>query len=108
MENINLNPGGVIGALGLGGISALAIFGFLEADVKRGSVKFIVVAMLAGGIAGNFFWSLVFGSSEDGEKRSRRNSRKRRPRDEEEDETAPPRTRRRKRPGEDGPGSYDL
>lgn len=108
MQDINLNPGCLIGALVAGGITAVVVFGLLEADTaRRGPVKLCAGAMFLGGLAGNFLWGLVAGSSEEKVTKKRPKRKITTPVD---PETPPPgsRTRVRKRQGEDGPGSYDL
>jgi|GEM_PF-5945795 len=58
MNNVNLNAGGVIGALVVGGIAAGVIFS--RVDGEGGSAKLIIVAMTGGAFAGNFLWSRLF------------------------------------------------
>lgn len=61
MQNINLNPGGLIGALAGGGIAAAVIFGNLvDAESLRRPAKLVVIALIGGAFAGNFLWGLVF------------------------------------------------
>lgn len=63
MQNINLNIGGLIGALGCGGIAAVIVFTTMDAQTRTGP-KLIIVAVIAGAFAGNFLWGLVFKKSE--------------------------------------------
>jgi hypothetical protein len=61
VKNIDLNPGGLIGALACGGITAAVVFSSIDAaDTGRGPYKFIIFALIGGAFAGNFLWGLVF------------------------------------------------
>jgi hypothetical protein len=61
MKNINLNPGGLIGALACAGIYAAIVFSSVDI-MKTGFWPFelTVVALIGGAFAGNFLWGLVF------------------------------------------------
>jgi hypothetical protein len=61
MQNINLNAGGLIGAVVCGGIALVAVFSnsSLMSQTSLAS-KIVVVAFIAGAFAGNFIWGLVF------------------------------------------------
>ena len=57
MKNIELNLGGLIGALLGGGIAAAVIFSQVDASTAgRGDFK----ALIAGAFAGNFLWDKIF------------------------------------------------
>ncbi len=59
MKNMNLNVGGLIGAvLAIGGV--VAFFMLSENEFPRRSGKLIGLAGLAGGALGNWIWSLAF------------------------------------------------
>lgn len=71
MKNIDLNAGGLIGALACGGITAAVVFATVNpANAGRASAKFIIVALVGGAFAGNFLWGLVFKKSEPRPKKS--------------------------------------
>lgn len=63
MKNIDLNAGGLIGALACGGI-ATAVIALVDpanpAKGGRGPATVIVLALVGGAFAGNFLWELVF------------------------------------------------
>lgn len=61
MKNIDLNPGGFIGAVLAGGIAAAFLFtnGDPQSAVK-GKVKLCVICLAGGAFAGNFLWGLIF------------------------------------------------
>jgi len=59
--NINLNVGGLIGALACGGLVGAIVFSSLDrTSVDRGPYWVIIVALIGGAFAGNSFWSRVF------------------------------------------------
>jgi len=61
VENFNINPGGIIGALVCGGIAGA--FLFLNADAassRRGPGRLVVLAVIGGAVAGNYLWKLAF------------------------------------------------
>lgn len=60
MENINLNIGGLIGALGCGGLAAVVVFTTMDAANSRLGPKIIIGAVIVGAIAGNFIWGAIF------------------------------------------------
>lgn len=65
MKNVNLNPGGLIGALVVGGAAAAIVFSFLNTThSRRGPFKLVILALIGGAIGGNFLWELVFGKKE--------------------------------------------
>lgn len=70
MKNINLNPGGLIGAVLCGGVAVAVIFGMTEASEinegrgGRGVGKLVIIAVVAGAFAGNFLWSAIFPKSD--------------------------------------------
>ena len=54
--NINLNPGGIVGAvIGIGGVISATILQSADAPPKA-----MLVAGFAGGAAGNALWSFFF------------------------------------------------
>jgi hypothetical protein len=61
MKNIDLNPGGLIGALACLGTYVAIVFSFVDIT-KTGSspIKLMVVPLVGGAFAGNFLWGLVF------------------------------------------------
>ncbi len=61
MKNINLNPGGLIGAFACMGIAAAIVFSSVDIT-QSGSWPFrvTVLALIGGAFAGNFLWGLVF------------------------------------------------
>jgi hypothetical protein len=61
MKNIDLNIGGLIGALACGGIAAAIVFSTLDtANSGRGPYKLVIFALIGGAFAGNFLWGLIF------------------------------------------------
>ncbi|MBX3451217.1 MAG: hypothetical protein KF777_16745 [Planctomycetaceae bacterium] len=61
MNNIDLNLGGLIGALACGGIAAAIVFSTLDTtNSGRGPYKLVIFALIGGALAGNFLWGLVF------------------------------------------------
>lgn len=66
MKNIDLNVGGVIGALACGGIAAVVVFSTFDAmNSGGGPYKLVILALIGGAFAGNFLWGLVFKRPED-------------------------------------------
>jgi hypothetical protein len=61
LKNIDLNPGGLIGALAGMGIAAAIVFSSVDIT-KTGSwpFKVTILALIGGAFAGNFLWGLVF------------------------------------------------
>ena len=66
MSNMNLNAGGVIGALLAGGIAAAVIFTQFDVSEssRRGPAKLIILAVAGGAAAGNFLWARFFSKPE--------------------------------------------
>lgn len=63
MRNIELNIGGLIGALVLGGIAGA--IGFTAFDTaSRRPAQVLILGVVVGAVAGNFVWGLVFKKSE--------------------------------------------
>jgi hypothetical protein len=67
MKNIDLNPGGLIGALACAGIYAAIVFPsvdiFSSVDITKTGYwpyKLMVFALIGGAFAGNFLWGLFF------------------------------------------------
>jgi phosphate/sulfate permease len=61
MENIDLNPGGLIGALVCAGVYAAIVFSSVDiAESGSRPIKLIIVPLIGGAFAGNFLWRLVF------------------------------------------------
>ncbi|MCS7014628.1 MAG: hypothetical protein RMI91_14595 [Gemmatales bacterium] len=60
MKNIVLNPGGILGALALGGLAAVFVFMNIEKRDGNPRTKIIVLAIIGGAFAGNFLWDLLF------------------------------------------------
>lgn len=66
MSNIELNAGGVIGALVGGGVVAAVVFSLVETtEGGRGPYKLIIVGLIGGAFAGNFLWGQVFKKPDD-------------------------------------------
>lgn len=63
MNNINLNAGGVIGAIVCGGIAGAFVFSRVEAG-EGGSTKLVIAALIGGAFAGNSLWAFVFKKAE--------------------------------------------
>ena len=57
MENVNLNAGGFIGAVLVGGIAGAILFSTMATDR---ATKLSVGALVAGAISGNMAWSYIF------------------------------------------------
>ena len=61
MKNIDLNVGGIIGAIAAGIIVAVVVFSTAGVDdPDRGQSRLIILGLIGGAFAGNFLWSLVF------------------------------------------------
>jgi hypothetical protein len=61
MSNIDLNIGGLIGALAVGGLAAAVIFTSVDLTHSgRGPYKLIIFALIGGALAGNFLWQKLF------------------------------------------------
>jgi hypothetical protein len=60
MTNMNLNPGGAIG--GLAGAGVGAMFLAWKGDTEGRVGKLIIGCVVAGAVAGNYLWGLVFPS----------------------------------------------
>jgi hypothetical protein len=66
MKNIELNPGGLIGALACGAsVGAYIFWNHTGGDFGRAQSKFLIGAFIGGAFAGNFLWQLVFKKSEE-------------------------------------------
>lgn len=66
MENLNLNIGGLIGAIVCGGIAAAIIFSTVDIDSsKRSPFKLIIFALIGGAFAGNYLWGRLFKKTEN-------------------------------------------
>lgn len=58
MNNINLNPGGLIGALVAGGITAAILFSVIDpGETNRAPYKIFIFTIIGGAFAGNFLWA---------------------------------------------------
>jgi hypothetical protein len=64
---MNLNPGGIIGALVCIGVLLAMMFSAGD-DGPRRFGKIMLLAGLVGGGIGNFLWSAVFGKKSDASK----------------------------------------
>lgn len=63
MKNMNLNVGGLIGALlTIGGVLAYCFLATTEVPSRIG--KLVVAAAVGGGVLGNWLWSLAFPPAE--------------------------------------------
>jgi len=61
MKNMNLNPGGLIGALIGGGIVAYFVFRNIDINTAgRGSYRAPMFGLIGGAFAGNFVWGKLF------------------------------------------------
>lgn len=61
MKNIDLNVGGLIGALACAGIAGAILFSTMDQpDGGRGPYKLLLFALIGGAFAGNYLWGLVF------------------------------------------------
>lgn len=66
MNNINLNAGGIIGALAGGAITAAVVFSMVDPSKSgRGPYKLVILGLIGGAFAGNFLWGLVFRQPEE-------------------------------------------
>ncbi len=65
MGNVNLNPGGLIGALVCGGIAAAVVFTTVDLNsAGRGVYKLPILALIGGAVGGNLLWAAVFKKDE--------------------------------------------
>jgi hypothetical protein len=61
VTNINLNAGGVIGAIVCGGVAGVVLFSNIDPEGPgRGPIRLAIFALIGGAFAGNFLWGLVF------------------------------------------------
>ena len=62
MKNMDLNPGGFIGALICGGAVGAFLFLTLEGPPENGRRigKFAIGALIGGAFAGNYLWGIIF------------------------------------------------
>ncbi len=61
MKNIDLNAGGLIGALACGGIAAAIVFSTMEmGNNGRRPSKLVISALIGGAFVGNYIWGIVF------------------------------------------------
>lgn len=60
MKNVDLNPGGFIGALVCGGIAAAITFSNFDVNTAgRGTYRLPILAVIGGAFAGNFLWGVI-------------------------------------------------
>jgi hypothetical protein len=58
---MDLNAGGLIGALVCGGVAGAVVFSTVDlSETNRGPYRLILLALIAGAFAGNFLWGLAF------------------------------------------------
>lgn len=60
MKNINLNAGGLIGALACGAIAAAIVFLTVDMQKDGRPAKLVILAVIGGAFVGNFLWERVF------------------------------------------------
>ncbi len=61
MDNMNLNPGGIVGGLVCGGIVAAVIFPNVDPkNASTGVYKLPILGVIAGAFIGNFLWGAIF------------------------------------------------
>lgn len=66
MNNININPGGFIGAIVCGGIAAALIFSLVDvANSRRSPFKLIIFAIIGGAVGGNYLWGNLFKKADE-------------------------------------------
>jgi hypothetical protein len=58
VKNIDLNPGGLVGAIASGGITALVAYSYFDPGADA-PARLFVYSVIGGAFAGNFLWSLV-------------------------------------------------
>lgn len=59
--NINLNPGGIIGAIVLGVLGCVIIFSLVDTTTAgRGVYKLAILPFIVGAFGGNFLWAAIF------------------------------------------------
>lgn len=63
MKNFDLNAGGLIGGLALGGITGFIVFNDPDIGGKAGSLS--IVALIVGAFVGNIAWGLIFRKPEE-------------------------------------------
>ena len=65
MSNIDLNPGGLIGALLAGAVAGVLIYSNNDPEgAMRRPARLIVFAIVGGAFAGNYLWGMLFGKEE--------------------------------------------
>ena len=60
MKNMNLNPGGIVGALDCGVAVGVIAFMALGIDHPRRPAKLAILGVIGGAVAGNVLWGLIF------------------------------------------------
>ncbi|MCJ8329225.1 MAG: hypothetical protein HRT89_02500 [Lentisphaeria bacterium] len=60
MDNIDINPGGLIGALVIGGIGFAILFANVDVDSGRAPYRLAIFILIGGAIAGNYIWASIF------------------------------------------------
>jgi len=60
MKNIDLNAGGIIGAILAAIIGGALIFTNVDPSDPGPSAKLFIVGIIAGAVGGTFIWGLVF------------------------------------------------
>lgn len=65
MNNINLNAGGLIGALVLGAVAGMFVFLMSDQDeLPRRASKLVIAGVIGGAFLGNYLWGLAFKKEE--------------------------------------------
>jgi hypothetical protein len=59
---MNLNPGGVVGALAGGGAAGVISYTIADGDPAAMIKWVIVLGLIAGAVGGNYLWTAVFGN----------------------------------------------
>jgi hypothetical protein len=60
VSNINLNAGGVLGALLFGAAVGLIVFGTDRSGAHPTRYRLVIGGVIAGAFAGNYLWGLLF------------------------------------------------
>jgi predicted lipid-binding transport protein (Tim44 family) len=65
MKNIELNAGGLIGALASGAAAGAFLFWKYSEEMDRAPTRMVIGALIAGAFAGNFLWQQLFTRPDD-------------------------------------------
>lgn len=65
MKNIELNAGGLIGAVASGVAAGAILFWKYSEEMDRAPTRMVIGALIAGAFAGNYLWQQLFKSPDE-------------------------------------------